>query len=366
MTSILVVGLGRVGLRTLGYLKELIPEATYLAVDTDKSKLDLLRGVEGVEPYQYEPGILGRLGERVDLAVTALPSSTAFRSILELVGRCVDVVDVSFFPEDPYTLNKVVEDCHSALIVDAGFAPGYSNVVVGYAYFKLGLGEDIEIDVGGLPEKPLPPIGYVVTWNPRDLLEEYTRPARYVENGVFRSVRPLEAIRNVEVKGVGVFEGFLSDGLRTMLRNIKARNLREITIRWPNHLSAMKLLYELGFLDDSEVNVGGVSVKPIDLTAAVLEKKLSASANDIAILQVVAKGAGKFYHEVAVLKGSPRNPATPTFTALVHAYTAKITLGEKLKPGVVTLEELYEYKQEYEEHLSRHGVIIKKGASVFN
>lgn len=71
----------------------------------------------------------------------------------------------------------------------------------------------------------------MVTWNPRDLLEEYTRPARYVENYEVKAAKPLGSVTIVEVKGLGAFEGFVSDGLRTMLRNIKARNMRELSIR---------------------------------------------------------------------------------------------------------------------------------------
>ncbi|MEM0000969.1 MAG: saccharopine dehydrogenase C-terminal domain-containing protein [Desulfurococcaceae archaeon] len=360
MKEVLFVGLGRVGSRSLVYLKELVKDVYIYAVDVDASKLSGLRKAENVETHLYEPGILRRLGEKVELAVTALPSTTAFRAILELAGACVNVVDVSFFLEDPYVLSKVVEDCGSTLVVDAGFAPGYSNVVVGYAYHKLGLGEDVEIATGGIPDRPVPPIGYAVTWNPRDLLEEYVRPARFVENGEIKAVKPVEAVKTVEVENVGTFEAFISDGLRTMLRNIKARNLKELTLRWPGHMSAVRLLYELGFLDGEEVEVNGTRIKPVDFTARILEKRLSIEVNDIAVLRVKAIGDGGEYREIAVLQGTPENPATPVFTALVHAYTAKLVLESKVKRGVVAPEELYEHKEGYEEYLKKHGVVVLK------
>lgn len=358
MSRVLIAGLGRVGFRTLLYLKNLARDAHFYAVDTDPSKLETARRLGNVEVYRYEPGIYGRLGRVVDLAVTALPSTTAFRAILELVGACVSVVDVSFIAEDPYTLEKVVEDCGSTLAVDAGFAPGYSNLVAGYAFHELGLKDTIEIAVGGIPDKPVPPIGYVVTWNPRDLLEEYKRPARYVENYEVKTVNPLNSVTNVEVRGLGVFEAFVSDGLRTMLRNIRARNMKELTIRWPGHLGAIKVLYDLGLLDTEDVDVGGVTVKPVDVTARVLEKRLFMRVGDMAVLQVRASNGANTYLETAILRGTPEDPATPVFTALVHAYTAKLVLDKRVKHGVIAPENLYKFKNEFEQFLKERGVNI--------
>ncbi|MEM4534537.1 MAG: saccharopine dehydrogenase C-terminal domain-containing protein [Desulfurococcaceae archaeon] len=360
MKKVLAVGIGRVGFRTMLFLRELIRDLHVYAVDADPARLEQAKMLEGVEVYRYEPGLLGKLGKEVDLAVTALPSTVAFRGILELATRCVNIVDVSFFAEDPYTLEKIVEDCGSVLVVDAGFAPGYSNLVVGYTYHQLKLNESIEIAVGGIPEKPVPPLGYVVTWNPRDLLEEYTRSARYVVNYEVKTAKPVESVEKVYIKELGVFEGFVSDGLRTMLRNIRAKNMRELTIRWPGHMSAIKLLHDLGFLDSTEVEVDGVRIKPIDFTAKVLEKSLVASVNDIAVLQVVARGEKGYYRELALLRGTPNEPATPVFTALVHSYTAKIALENRLKPGVIPLEQMHMFKNEYEEYLTRKGVFIVK------
>ncbi len=361
MASILLVGLGRVGYRTFRYLRELLPQSNFIVVDADKRKLESLKHLEGTESYVYEPGLLSRLSEKADVVVTALPSTTAFRSILELVGHCVSIVDVSFFREDPYVLDKILRDCRNTLIIDAGFAPGYSNIVASYAYHMYGLTDELEIAVGGIAESPIPPIGYTVTWNPRDLLEEYIRPARYIENYEVKVTRPIDSVKTLEISELGLFEGFISDGLRTMLRNIKARNMRELTIRWPGHINAIKLLYELGFLDDSEVEVNEVKVKPIDFTARILEEKLSVKTSDIAVLQVTAtdKTSGT-YREIAYLKGTPENPATPVFTALIHAYTTKILLEKKVKHGVIAPEELYEFKEEYEEYLRKHGVRIRR------
>ncbi len=47
------------------------------------------------------------------------------------------------------------------------------------------------IHVGGLPKEPRPPLYYRITWSPKDLIEEYTRPARVIRNGEVTAVDPL-------------------------------------------------------------------------------------------------------------------------------------------------------------------------------
>lgn len=356
---VLILGAGRVGARTLSYLLKLLEDAEFYVIDADKSRLDRVKGYPRVTAILYDSAKLMEIARRSDLVVSALPSSIAYKVISEVAGSCADIVDVSFFEEDPFALGKIAEKCGSRIVVDAGFAPGYSNIVAGYAFYKLGMVDDIEIAVGGIPSEPIPPIGYAVTWNARDLLEEYTRPARYVENGEVKAIDPLSTAYRIDIEGLGALEGFVSDGLRTMLRTIKARNLREITLRWPGHISAIRLLRDLGFLDEEEITINGSAVKPIDFTAQVLERRLRLEVGDIAVLAVRASdGGGRAYREIAILRGTPGDPATPAFTALVHAFTASLIAREDIGPGLLPPELLYGFKERYTQFLRENGVAI--------
>ncbi|MCS7108509.1 MAG: saccharopine dehydrogenase C-terminal domain-containing protein [Sulfolobales archaeon] len=360
MGDVLFLGLGRVGLRTLYLFRELARNSHIYALDKDPSLSSVIRNVDGVEFRTYSEDVVDELASKVDLAVTALPSAVAFRVVERLVNKCIDVVDVSFFPEDPYILNKAVEDCNSVFIPDAGFAPGYSNLVVGYIVKKYRNVESIDIMVGGIPKRPIPPLGYVVTWNPSDLIEEYIRSARIVENGVLRYVDPFDVVVELNLEGIGLLEGFVSDGLRTLIRNIDVRNMREITLRWPGHIESMKLLRDLGLMSKDLIRVGDSYVRPSELLAKLLEDKLSMKINDIAVIYVVAKSSnGRRHSELSVLEGTPESPATSTFTALVHAFTAGLAHSRKVPQGVQPLENLSMFKDEYDAYLKGKGAIIK-------
>jgi len=358
MGDVLFLGLGRVGLRSLRLFRELVGGAHIYAVDKDPGVRRLLNGLEGVEFHVYEPEVLNDLAKRAKLAVTALPSSVAFNVISELVKRRVSVVDVSFFAEDPYVLEEHVARYKSVLVPDAGFAPGYSNLVVGHAVEELGAVETVEIFVGEVPLGPAPPLDHVITWNPSDLIEEYTRPARVVEDYEVKYVDPLESVIEVELKGLGKFEGFLSDGLRTLIKNVRAKYMREVTIRRPGHLSKVKLLRDLGLMSKDLVRVGDVDVRPADVLAKLLETRTPKDVECLAILHVRVSGPSGKVSELALLRGRPERPAIPTFTALVHAYTAKLVYEGVVESGVRPLESLAEFKKGYENYLRSKGVDV--------
>ena len=358
MGDVLFLGLGRVGLRSLRLFRELVRDAYIYAVDRDPDVGRLLNGLDGVEFHAYGPEVLGDLVKKAKLAVTALPSSVAFNVISELVKRGVSVVDVSFFAEDPYVLEEHVARYKSVFVPDAGFAPGYSNLVVGRVVKELGAIEAVEILVGEVPLGSAPPLDHAVTWNPSDLIEEYTRPARVVEDYEVRYVDPLESVMEVELEGLGKFEGFLSDGLRTLIKNVKAKHMREVTIRRPGHLSKMRLLRDLGLMSKEAVRVGDVSVKPAELLAKLLEARMPKDLECLAVLNVRVSSPRREVSELAVLRGGPENPAIPTFTALVQACTAKLVYEGEVEGGIRPLETLAEFKEEYENYLRSKGVNI--------
>src|SRR5207247_432486 len=80
------------------------------------------------------------------------------------------------------------------------------------------------------------PGDYAAVFSPVDVIEEYVRPARYVENGHL-VVRPaLSDAEYIDFPEVGTLEAFNTDGLRTMAKTMKVRNMKEKTMRYPGHI----------------------------------------------------------------------------------------------------------------------------------
>ena len=86
--------------------------------------------------------------------------------------------------------------------------------------------------VGGLPLRRVWPYEYRAVFSAADVIEEYTRPARYAEYGREVVMPALTGIELVELPRVGTLEAFNTDGLRYLADHHQG-TLREKTMRYP-------------------------------------------------------------------------------------------------------------------------------------
>jgi saccharopine dehydrogenase-like NADP-dependent oxidoreductase len=228
-----------------------------------------------------------------DIAVNAVPGFMGFQTLKSIIETGKDVIDIAFFPEDPFELDEPAKEKGVTAIVDCGVAPGMSNVLIGHVDSLLDKTEQILIYVGGLPEIREWPYEYKAPFSPIDVIEEYIRPARFVENGRL-VVRPaLSEPELIDFPDVGTLEAFNTDGLRSLAKTMDISNMKEKTLRYPGHIEKMRLLRETGFFSRDEVDVNGSRIRPIDLTSRILFPKWEYSRGeaDITVMQVTVEGA---------------------------------------------------------------------------
>jgi len=171
-------------------------------------------------------------------------------------------------------------------------APGMDNIILGYYNEKLKL-TDFECYVGGLPKVKKWPFNYKAPFSPIDVIEEYTRPARYVENGNLIIREPLTDCEFLEFDEVGTLEAFNSDGLRSIIFTMPhINNMKEKTLRYPGHVEYIKVLKESGFFSTDKINVNGTEISPLDFTSKVLFKewKLGEQEDEITVMRIILKG----------------------------------------------------------------------------
>ncbi|BAA30800.1 352aa long hypothetical protein [Pyrococcus horikoshii OT3] len=274
--KVLILGAGNIGRAIAWDLKD---EFDVYIGDVNNENLEKVK--EFATPLKVDASNFDKLVEvmkEFELVIGALPGFLGFKSIKAAIKSKVDMVDVSFMPENPLELRDEAEKAQVTIVFDAGFAPGLSNILMGRIFQELDLKEGY-IYVGGLPKDPKPPLYYKITWSPRDLIEEYTRPARVIRNGKVSKVDPLSEVKKVKI-GKFEFEAFISDGLRSMLETINSERLEEWTLRWPGHLEKIKVLRELGFFKPEN----------LDFTLRVIEPLMRYETKDFSIMKVVGKG----------------------------------------------------------------------------
>ena len=227
-----------------------------------------------------------------DFVLSAVPGSMGYQTLRAAIEAEKTVVDIAFFPENALSLDDLAKGKGVTAVVDCGVAPGMSNILTGYVDHLLDETKSVLIYVGGLPEVREWPYEYKAVLSPSDVIEEYVRPARIVENGRV-VVRPaLSDPELLSFPGVGTLEAFNTDGLRTLAQTIKAPFMKEKTMRYPGHIEKMLMLRETGFFSQDEIQVDGVKVRPLDVTSKLLfpKWKLAEGERDITIMRVVIEG----------------------------------------------------------------------------
>lgn len=235
---------------------------------------------------------LRQLVQHFDLVVCAVPGFLGFETVKTVIESGKNLVDISFFPENSLELNNLAKSKGVTAIVDCGVAPGMHNIILGRYNEVLNL-TDFETLVGGLPKVKKWPFYYKAPFSPVDVIEEYTRPARYVENGELIVREPLTDCEFREFDRVGTLEAFNTDGLRTLLFTMPhIRNMKEKTLRYPGHVDLIKALKATGFFSNEKIKASDIEVTPLEVTNKILfnEWKLGETEPEITVMRVTLKG----------------------------------------------------------------------------
>lgn len=348
--KVIVLGSGKIGsVMGLDFSKR--------GADITLSDIDLKRGENaakaiGADAVRFDTSdhnAMVKTLREYDFVLGALPGDYGFNALKAVTDARKNMVDVSFTPEDPTTLDETAKKAGITIIPDCGVAPGLSNMLVGYGSSKLDTVEEAKIMVGGIPETEIPPLGYTITWSADGLIDEYIRDVSIIKDGRMTQVPALSGLENIEFPGVGTLESFYTDGLRTLVQSFPdTKNLYEKTLRYPGHVEKVKLLRELGFFGEETVTVQGKEVMPKLVSARIFEKSLTKpEIGDILAMMIEVSGVkdgekkGFRYH---VLEYHDHESGVSAM-ARTTAYTASIVAGILVdggikKKGVIPMERL--------------------------
>jgi len=290
MKKIVVLGSGMVG-RIIAL--DLSVDFEVTAVDLSRDNLAKLEGT-AVRPVRADlssPAALRDIAASADLVIGAVPGSMGFATLREVIAAGRDIVDISFFPEEALALDAAARAAGVTAVVDCGVAPGMSNMILGYHAARMDV-RRFACYVGGLPFRREFPFEYKAPFSPADVIEEYIRPARYVENGHLVVKPALSDVENMDFAEIGTLEAFNSDGLRSLLTTITVPNMIEKTLRYPGHVRHILALRDSGFFGTEEIDAGGKKIRPLDATSAVLFKhwQLHEEDDEFTVMRIVVEG----------------------------------------------------------------------------
>jgi len=291
--NIVVLGGGRVG---SAIVRDLAAEDDFevLVVDLDPVAVENMTefGADGVVADLSDPGTVSKAVKDADLVVGAVPGFMGYRTVERVLQEGKPIVDISFFPEDAFELEMLARDAGVPCLVDCGVAPGLSNLIFGRIEEHLDETTSFHCLVGGLPVERSWPWEYKAPFSPGDVIEEYMRPARMRKGGKEITRPALSDVELVNFAGLGSLEAFNTDGLRSLLRTSNTPNMVEKTMRYPGHAVRMRILREAGFFSDREVQAASGTVRPRDVTEALLFSawKFDEGEPDLTVMRIVVEG----------------------------------------------------------------------------
>jgi saccharopine dehydrogenase-like NADP-dependent oxidoreductase len=378
--KIVVLGAGLVG---GAMVKDLAQEPDFhiAAVDMSQTGLDKLSGLENVTTLKADLSAPGKVGDLVadcDLVINAVPGFMGYGVLKQIIEAGKNVVDIAFFPEDALPLDDLAKQHNVTAVVDCGVAPGLCNIIAGRVNRLLDKTTDYTCLVGGLPVERHWPFEYRAVFSPADVLEEYIRPARLVENGEQVTRPALSEVELINFPGVGTLEAFNTDGLRSLIHTLNLPNMKEKTMRYPGHANLMRVFRDTGFFNQQPITVGKADVRPLDFTSKLLfdEWKMVKGEEDFTAMMVELEGEkdSKRMKYTYHLLDRYDSATQTTSMARTTGYTATIVARQILKglfdrKGVSPPEYLGEVEACYQDLLveyAKRGITVQEKIAVLN
>jgi lysine 6-dehydrogenase len=304
LSKIVVLGCGAVGRHmAIDLCKH--PGYEVISVDVNQKALEHLAKEHPiqirVEDLSTEAGVTRAIAD-ADIVIGSVPYSIGYAMLETVIRAGKNIVDISYFQEDPFGLDELAKANGVTAVVDCGVVPGMANIILGYHTRKMKVSK-YECYVGGIPKSRNVPFEYKSPFPVLEVLEEYAETGRMVEDGELVVKPMLSETMTIDIDKVGTLACLNSDGLRTLIRTMDIPNMFEKTLRYPGHVEQMRIFMETGFFSMNSIQVKGASARPIDMTASLLSPlwKYEPGEADLTVMRLKISGV------------EDRNPVTFTY-----------------------------------------------------
>lgn len=182
-----------------------------------------------------------------------------------------------------------------SIVPDCGLCPGLGNHLAAHGISLMDEPRHVRIRCGGLPERPVGPLGYKLVFNFQGLINEYSGRAEFLRDGRKVEVPALTELETVTFDPpVGTCEAAVTSGGTstcpdTFLGRLQTYDYK--TVRYPGHFAIIRAMFELGCFEDMVCLSSGVSIEPKPILRALFEDRLALpDVRDLVVLRVTVEG----------------------------------------------------------------------------
>jgi len=407
--KILVIGCGKMGSVIAWDLCKYDEVESVGLVDIDSPSLE--RAVAWIQNERVTTHLLGNrfreqlteLMKSYDVGIGALPMIRQTNQIVEMsIEAEMNLIDIygEYYrrPNEAYLdgfnippettgetygemLHRQAMDKHITILCCMGFAPGLSNLTLGYGIEQMDEAHTAIARVGGVPDIDVAdkyPMKYMVTWCWDQAIDSAMDKTRILKDGTFQHVDAMSEYELFRFKEFGKdleLEAFITPGMESFLFTRPGlKSCYEKTIRWPGYRDSMSLLKSCGFFDKAPIDLKGKHIIPRELSARIMEPEMVPKNNDadVSIMwnTVTGEKKGRFSqidHYMWVDSDTVNNISSMARATAFPASISSVLMGRGRfdSKGIVSPEDAFDRAlyQSMLDELEKKGIVIKTSAA---
>ena len=297
--KILVLGAGRMGHGAVYDLIHNSPDVEMVTLaDIDRTQAKTVASAVGTSRVKTRQIDAANYSEVVDLmtghdsvisCVNYWHNVSLSRAAIESGANFCDLGGNNYVVDEQLRMDAPAKAAGVNIIPDCGLAPGMVSILAMHGASWFDELEEIHIRVGGLPQRPAPPLNYQLIFSVDGLINEYIETARIVRNGKITEVQSMTELESVEFDGFPPLEAFQTSGGTSTLPDTFLGKIRELdykTIRYAGHCEIFKSMIDLGLCSGDEIIVDSQKVRPRNVFGKLLERHLPADGPDYVLVRI--------------------------------------------------------------------------------
>jgi lysine 6-dehydrogenase len=299
------------------------------------------------------PAAVARAAKGFDTLVSCVPYFFNLPLAKAAISARVNFVDLGGSTDivrKELALDKAAKKAGVCVLPDNGLGPGMISTLAVHAMSLLDRTDEVMIYDGGLPQKPVPPLNYMLTFSEHGLINEYAGTAVALVDGKLVARPALSELDVIDLPPFGRVEaGHAAGGLSTLAESYrgKVKNMFNKFVRYPGHIPTMESMRAMGFFDLEPVEVRkGVKIAPRELAVKLFRKHFHRPGDeDVVVIHTIVRGVkdGKPAEVVHDLLDRydrvNKMTAMMRTTAFPASIVAQMAANGLIKPGAYTVED---------------------------
>ncbi len=303
----LIIGAGKQGtaaaydLAKFGEAEQII--MADMDLDTAKraaKRVNRLIGKETASAAQADASNIPQLAalmNNIDVALSAVPYYFNAAITKSCIQNKVSLCDMGGNTEVVWkqlALDNEAKAADVSIVPDCGMGPGLINTMGVYVMDLLDKPREVYLYDAGLPQNPVPPWNYAMTYHINGLTNEYSGDATFIRDGKIVHVPTFTEREMIRFEPLGELEAFVISGSMSTTPQThlgKLERYENKVLRYPGHMHTFEAYKRLGLFSEEAIEVNGQRIVPRDVYHTLLAPKINADqVKDIGIMRAIGIG----------------------------------------------------------------------------